>query len=414
MNRRTYLGACAGAGLVGLSGCLDGVASQVTRTEAEPAILQWSDGDCDDGDVCARPHLIRGNGEEIGVDSGGPLGRLQIRVWLTGTQLRAQDYNSSRSNKPSTQSPDDGSGDTDSDDDGMSDGDETRVNNHNTTRSNRTNPVRDEGDGSDEAIDMEQAFDYLDDDDDGDGVVVGEVFVVTVPVVDLPGVADPASEIDAADFVTNMLRGARSTAPTSEETVLRNLTTPTMLRDGRKDQTTPLLYQRLSAPEDDDDPLAGKWQETRLRGETSAPDQSEPIAGRAVATLEGGVKLPVLVWTQHLVHEKDHLFVAGWVLDEARLYGNAATVLTASKRTDVSGFPFEPSKDPVAVRNAAGEEPCPDDRCGPEKGVLEAARDARRPDTESGDSDWMGLFIVSMDAPLVHGRRIIREVGVKK
>lgn len=91
---------------VGLSGCLDVVVSQVARTEAVPATLQFGGGeDCDDGDVCVRPHLVRALDEEI--DSGTPaLGTLQVRGWLAGTQLRAQDYNSSRRNKPTTRSAD--------------------------------------------------------------------------------------------------------------------------------------------------------------------------------------------------------------------------------------------------------------------------------------------------------------------
>jgi hypothetical protein len=408
MNRRTYLGACAGSGVVGLAGCLDAVGSRVARTEAAPAIAQWSDEDCNDGDVCVRPHIVRAIDEEI--DSGNPmLGTVQIRGWLGGTQLRAQDYNSSRSNKPSRGQ------DPDSDGDGVDDGDdETRANNHNTTRSNRDNPVRGEGDGSDEAIDMEQAFDYLDDDDDGDGVVVAETFVLSVPAVDIPGVKGSSINGEDLEEVKNAVSEGLAGAPTNEETVLRELTTPTMLRRCC-DASTPILYpgrMQLSTPEDDDSPLAGEWQETSLRGETSATDQSEPVAGRAVATLDGGVKLPVLVWAQRLVHGGDTLFVAGWVVDDARLYTNAATVLTAPGRTDVREYTSQmgqvhPSREGAFMAS-------PDDGFGPDGAVLEAAMAARGSDGGGVDHGWAGLFIVPMDAPLVHDRRIIREVGKKK
>ncbi|MFC7137708.1 hypothetical protein ACFQRB_17060 [Halobaculum litoreum] len=223
----------------------------------------------------------------------------------------------------------------------MDDGDdETRANNHNTTRSTRDNPVRGEGDGSDEAIDMEQAFDYLDDDDDGDGVVVAETFVLSVPAVDIPGVKGSSINGEDLEEVENAVSEGLAGAPTTEETVLRGLTTPTLVRRCcRNDKASP--YLSLSTPQDDDTPMAGAWSQTSLRGETSAPDQSEPVVGRAVATLDGGVKLPVLVWAQRLVHGGDTLFVAGWVVDDARLYTNAATVLTASGRTDVREYTSE-------------------------------------------------------------------------
>jgi hypothetical protein len=435
MNRRTYLGSCAGVGVAALAGCLDAVGSRVARTEAVPAILQWGGGDCDDGDVCVRPHIVRALDEEI--DSGNPaLGTLRVRGWLGGSQLVAANYNNTRSNRSTVRSDADSDDDADGDgvDDGTEDGEGARAN-YNNTRSNRSGVAFDEGDGSDASIDLERAFEYLDDDDDGDGVLVGETFVVTAPVVDLPGVADPAAKTGHADYVKNMVTGARRASPTGEETVLRGLTTPTQVKalkkgdrvSKRMDQTTPVLYQGLSSPTDDDSPMAGDWSETSLRGETSAPDQSEPAIGRCVATLDGGVKLPVLVWTQHLVHEGDHLFVAGWVLDEARLYDNAATVLTASGRTNVGAFGTEMGQvhatrnadgepvcrcDPTGTRDADGEPTC---RCDPTReAALAAAVDARRGDGGGTDHGWAGLFVVPMDAPLVHDRKIVREVGKKK
>lgn len=63
-------------------------------------------------------------------------------------------------------------------------------------------------------------------------------------------------------------------------------------------------------------------------------------------------RLPVLVWTQHLVHEGDHLFVAGWVVDDARLYRNAATVLTAQGRTAVATFDLTPEAAEAVSRNS--------------------------------------------------------------
>ncbi|WP_276258239.1 hypothetical protein [Haloglomus litoreum] len=410
MNRRSYLRACAGAGatggLVALSGCLGAVGSSVARTESVPAILQFGGGDCDDTDVCVRPHFVRSL-EEV-IDSGNPaLGDLRVRGWLGGSQLVAANYNNTRSNRSGVRSND---GDADSDGDGVDDGTERA--NYNNVRSNKAGVAVDEGDGSDRTIDLERAFEYLDPGDEGDGVVVGEVFVVSAPVVDLPGVEDPSATTDAVEWAENMVSGARRGSPTGDETVLRGLTAPTQVRRCC-DKASPILY--LSSPGDTDSvEFEDSWSEPHRRGGTGAPAQNEPVAGRAVATLDGGVKLPVLVWTQHLIHEGDHLFVAGWVVDDARLYENAATVLTASGRTEVRTYTSQMGQ-VHASRNADGEESCPKSRCTPTRAAaLDAAMDARRSDGSGTDHAWGGLLTVSMDAPLFHDRRIIREVGGKK
>jgi hypothetical protein len=463
MKRRTYLGA-AGGGLVALSGCLGAVAGRVTNTAATPAFLLPGGGDCDDGDVCRRPHLVRALDTEV--DSGNPaLGTVRVRGWLTGSQLRAtshnasrsnrsrgaaapgdggdgdgaddgekaQDYNSSRSNRPRTtradadadaDGVDDGGdadraqnhnssrsnrtrgaaspADDDSDGDGYGDPSASGATNHNTTRSNRTRPVGGEGDGSDESIDLDRAFAYL----DGDGVVVGETFVVTAPVVDLPGLADPSESATPADYVKNMVSGARAASPTGDETVLRNLTTPTAVAGINK--ASPLLYR--SAPGDGDDILVGDYLVSDLPGSTAATEQSQPVVGRCVATLADGVRLPVLVSVQRLVHEGDHVFVASWVVDEARLFGNAATVLTAGRRTPVSVV--EPgSRAPAADAGRVTRTPDGAPGAAMSERMMDVARAGRRSDAgPHGDDDWMGLFVVPIDAPLGH---LAHEDGIE-
>jgi hypothetical protein len=433
MKRRTYLGA-AGGGLVALSGCLGAVAGRVTNTAATPAFLLPGGGDCDDGDVCRRPHLVRALDTEV--DSGNPaLGTVRVRGWLTGGQLRATSHNASRSNRSRGAAAPDGDGDDagetdgnraqnhnssrsnrtrgaaspaddDSDGDGYGDPSASGATNHNTTRSNRTRPVGGEGDGSDESIDLDRAFAYLDGDDDGDGVVVGETFVVTAPVVDLPGLADPSESATPADYVKNMVSGARAASPANEETVLRDLTTPTAVAGINK--ASPLLYR--SAPGDGDDILVGDYLVSDLSGSTAATEQSQPVVGRCVATLADGVRLPVLVSVQRLVHEGDHVFVASWVVDEARLFGNAATVLTAGRRTPVSVV--EPgARAPAADAGRVLRTPdgAPDERTS--ERMMDVARAGRRTDAgPHGDDDWMGLFVVPIDAPLGH---LAHEDGIE-
>lgn len=530
MNRRAYLGACVGAGVAGVSGCLDAVAGNLTRTAATPAYLMPPVRGDDRAEWRSRPtQFVRPLDAEL--DSGNPaLGTVRVRGWLTGSQLRATSHNASRSNRSSGLAAPDGDADADGVGDGTestggtratdynssrsntegirndsggdatgdgtnttratdynssrsntegsviddggsgsdagaqdynssrsnrprtrsvgSDGDpdatgSRRVNNHNTTRSNRTQPVSGEGDGSDETVDLARAFEYLDADDDADGVVVGETFVVTAPVVDLPGVADPSARAERADYVTNMVTGARAASPTSEETVLRGLTTPTRIKE--LDKATPRLY--TSTPADGADTLSGDWTPTTLAGSGDATDEHEPVVGRAVATLAGGVRLPVLVYAHHLVHGGDHLFVAGWVVDDARLYTTAATMLVAAGRTPVISLSPEQAAAPDApsmralgvnerdqygslVYDAGTDQPdqavamraarlCGGAGC-PATGddsLAGRARAALRPDPETPPAsadEAISLLAVPIDAPLVHlsGSRIADEEAV--
>lgn len=447
MNRRSFLGGCAVAGAASLSGCLDAVAGRLARTEARPAfLLPPLRGRSPSGEAwtARTTHVLRPLDVDLpsGVPGGGSV---HVRGWLAGAQLRANNHNTTRSNRYTPSRGPGGGGDGGGGDGGDGSG---RANNHNTTRSNRTELVADETDGSDAAVDLARAFDYLDADADGDGiddadaedgVVLGETFVVSVPALDLPGVDDPSARADHADYVTNMTSGLREASPTDEETVLRDLTTPTLVAE--VDKCSPKIYEACALPVDlyASSPADGT---ATLEGETFEQEFG-PVQGsrhrvaRAVATLEGGVTLPVLLFVQHLVHADDHLFVAGWVVDDARLYTNAATVLVAGRETPVHALAPE-----QAVRASRGEAPIsvedlvvderetaslvyddgyhrPDPEadagllCGPERcpadserGLFDSiVRAAVRPDPETAPADPgepVGLLAVPLDAPLVH------------
>lgn len=414
MERRTYLGGCVGAGLAALSGCLGTIAPRVTRTEASPAFLLPSVGGGETGELLPRDsHLARR--VEVDIDTeNDAFGIVPVRGWLTGSRLVAANYNNTRSNRSVVAPPD---LDMDADGDGLGDVTE-RAQNHNSSRSNRTSPVAGDGD-----LDLDRAFAYL----TGDAVVA-ETFVVSVPVVDLPGIDDPAARANGADYLENMAAGARAASPTSNETALQGLTAPTLVRP--VDAATPYIY--TSSARDDDTPVAGGWTRTRLPGRGDVETEHEPVVGRAVATLADGVRIPVLVHAQHLVSGGDHLFVAGWVVDDARLYTTAATALVAAGRTRVLSLKPEAVADPAAAMGAAGltdrqrsgasgyqdgddlllrKRPgrilcgtggCPDDDA---TGLDEAARAALRPDPVTPvarPDEPVHLFALPVDAPLVH------------
>jgi hypothetical protein len=101
MNRRAYLGGCAGVGLVALSGCLGAVAPRVARTEATPAFLMPAVGGGEEAFVPRGAHLVRP--VDLDVDSGSDLlETVRVRGWLTGSRLVAANYNNTRSNRSGT------------------------------------------------------------------------------------------------------------------------------------------------------------------------------------------------------------------------------------------------------------------------------------------------------------------------
>jgi hypothetical protein len=238
-----------------------------------------------DGEFLSRAgHLARP--VDLDVDTGSALGTVPIRGWLTGSRLVAANYDNPRSNRSTVAALEfddldsDGLGDATEEEkstqdynssrsneqqseDGSGDGDPTtRAQNHNPSRSNRSQPVAGDGD-----VNLDRAFRYL-----SDEAVVGETFVVSVPVVDLPGLADPAASATGADYLRNTVAGARVASPAGDETVLRDLTAPTTLVP--LDRASPLVY--TSSARDGEEPLAGSWRATSLPGPGRAGPPDRP------------------------------------------------------------------------------------------------------------------------------------------
>jgi hypothetical protein len=143
LRRRSLLAAAGAVTVVGLSGCLNRVASAVTNTGASPAAVfagQRSDGSdgplyAGDGFSLSEPSVVRLT-PRINAERSGFSGSVDLEGWVTTTPLMAQNHNSSRSNRsqPAAAERDtDGDADGDGVDDGTA---ETRAN-YNNTRSNK-------------------------------------------------------------------------------------------------------------------------------------------------------------------------------------------------------------------------------------------------------------------------------------
>ncbi|MFC7097695.1 hypothetical protein [Halobaculum marinum] len=348
-TRRTVLAAGALA-VGGLSGCLGRVASAVTETGASPAAFYGGDrrttgadggGDADDthrayhpGEMTVRhvPSRIRGE--------FGPLsGRLDLDGWTTSAETRAQNHNSSRSNRTEPVAFDDFD-DDDSDGDGV-------------------------GDGTEE--DVELLFDYL-----GDEPVIAERFVVAVPDARLPGGAALADELTPARLVAYLTgdpddglcgRARRGEGVVHRDIACRNVLSARLVEETDKGR----LVRVRSGPDgvvvtgtDADDPEGAAMAfVTEDGGETSADadDWGREVTpgasgtggestAAATATLVCPVyatppgcptPMPALLHLRRCRHDGQLLFAGGWTIDDGALYADAATLLGGGRATAVVG-----------------------------------------------------------------------------
>ena len=110
ISRRQLLAASGLIVVGGLSGCLNQVASRVTNTGSSPAAVfagvDWNDDDTEvtftfEDELLGEPHVAR---------LTPTLGeRVELEGWVTSSAVMAQDYNSSRSNKPRSRAADEDS-----------------------------------------------------------------------------------------------------------------------------------------------------------------------------------------------------------------------------------------------------------------------------------------------------------------
>jgi len=135
-TKRALLTASGAVAIGALSGCLSQVASSVTDTESSPAAVlagaDWNDDETEvtltfEDELLQEPHVSR--------LTPTLAGRVELEGWVTSTALVAANYNNTRSNKAGIRAPD-GDGDADSDADGVDD--DVRAEDYNSPRSNRS------------------------------------------------------------------------------------------------------------------------------------------------------------------------------------------------------------------------------------------------------------------------------------
>ncbi|WP_284012379.1 hypothetical protein [Halobaculum litoreum] len=347
-TRRTLL-ATGALAVGGLSGCLGRVAGAVTETGAAPAAFYAGDrrvtgadggGDADDTHRAYHPGrtTVRHVPSRIRGDLGPFSGRLDLDGWTTSAGTRAQNHNSSRSNRTEPVAFDEFE-DDDSDGDGV-------------------------GDGTEE--DVELLFDYL-----GDEPTIAERFVVSVPDARLPGGAALAAELTPARLVAYLTgdpddglcrRARRGEGVVHRDIACRNVLSARLVEENDKGR----LVRVRTGPDgavvtgtDGDDPAGAAMVFVAGDGRDAGGDADdwgrEVPLGAARSGSDGAgttatlvcpvfatppdcpAPMPALLHLRRCRHDGQLLFVGGWTVDDGALYEDAATLLVASGAGELVG-----------------------------------------------------------------------------
>ena len=338
VTRRRFLAAGTLVTIGGLAGCVSRAASMVTNTGSSPAAVFAGSSMERSVGSSGEPHVAR--------LTPTLSGDVELEGWVTSSAVMAQDYNSSRSNKPRTRAADE-----DADGDGVSDADETDE----LLAYLGGNPIVAErftvclpdatvpgGNGSiREAVTPERLIDYLTGQSDGGG----RVYSWGTPK---SGPGDPDTSTDCDDEDPGNYPGAVCgttphfvadvTGPTatggSLEVVRGEDGIGAVMSRPPEDGTGPM---EVCAAVADDDPCGpGVWART-----------TQPSSGSGVSVYQVLVQppacphpFPALLYVQQRRSDDQLVYTGGWVIDEAALYENSATVLSMAGPTRVVPVEF--------------------------------------------------------------------------
>lgn len=366
LTRRTVLAAGGALGVAGLAGCVEELTGMigdeaakraVTTRSAAPAATWGGDG-LPDGGIAESDRRDQYVPLSVSGDVEGVSGTVELDGWGVTSTLRA--------------------------------------NNHNTTRSNRITPSLGPGGGGDiDGDGLEDLLDYL----DGEAII-GERFAAVVPDARLrQGDASLAAEMTPDRVLEYLLRDPGTEATDSEGRTFRwpdaprlsaAITLPAgggsqsdeydptaqLLALGYKgdvNNATGILRRSSIDPDDDDDGILSddewvyvadanargsgggplrEWGEERSAGEADV----SPLIVRSIWAQPPDCPraMPALLYVRRVRHDEQLLFVGGWVIDDHALYHDAVTVLTAEGLPQVVGVDVR-QDNPDAMRRQARE-----------------------------------------------------------
>jgi len=336
VSRRSLL-AAGGVVVAGsLAGCLNRVASSVTNTGASPAAVFA--GERTEQFSSSEPYVRRLT-PTLSAGVQGVSADVELEGWVTSTAVVAQDYNSSRSNKPRTRSSDDDA----------------------------------DGDGVADAAEDDELLAYL-----GGEPVIGERFTVCLPDAEVPGgngsIEEAVTPRRLVDYLTGNGSGidrawggrisaasvgggdcddtGREAPPGLErvceriEPLAADVTAPTATGGSldviRADDGTVLLINsppgadggpaavRVDAnggadgPESSTEAIYQAW-----GGGKATPELAKVLVSRVMVQPPGCPDpLPGLLYVSRGVSDGQLVYSGGWVIDDAALYSDSLTVLT--------------------------------------------------------------------------------------
>ena len=360
ISRRSLLAASGVIVVGGLAGCLNQVASSVTDTGSSPAAVfagtDWNDDDTEVTFMMApgSPHVSR----LAPTVSAGQLGDVELEGWVTSSAVMAQDYNSSRSNKRKTQA---GDTDSDSDGDGVGDGSEEDAD---LVAYLGGEPIVAErfsvclpdaevpgGDGSiREAVTPERLFAYLTGQSDGEGRVYawGK---------NPRGSSGPDEGGDCDDTDSDVYPGAVcGTTPHFVSEVTEPVSTGGGLVAERSDDGHVVVTVTNTPPSDggasvlvcpaEGDPFEPEgldaWGKRALDPPTTMDAQGRIVdltVAQVMVQPPGCPEMvPALMYVGRGLSDGQLIYSGGWILDDAALYEDSATVLSMAGPTEVVGI----------------------------------------------------------------------------
>ena len=352
-SRRKLLAVSGAVAAAGLSGCLSQVASSVTNTESSPAAVfagtDWNDHDTEvtftfEDELLGKPHVAR--------LTPTLAERVELEGWVTSSAVMAQNHNSSRSNRHSLRG-----GDGDSDADGVGDGDED-----------------------------DELVAYL-----GGKPVVGERFTVSLPDAEVPGGDGSIREAVTPERLIAYLTGGDGggilskassksrdvggggdcddddprvfpgavcgTTPHFIAEVTGPVATGGSVEAVRADDGTVVVINsppeadgglaaaRVSAeggsdgPESSTEAIYQAWTGSSNSSGGASPEIVETLVAQVlVQPPKCPVPFPALFYVGRAESDGQFLYSGGWVIDDAALYENSATVLTLAGSARVVGI----------------------------------------------------------------------------
>lgn len=346
IRRRSVLAVGGAVVVAGLSGCLSRVASAVTNTGASPAAVFSGTQGASAGDfVVGEPHVSR--------LTPTLAERVELEGWVTSSPVMAQNHNSSRSNRTRGVTR----GDADSDADGVEDADEDNeliayLSGEAMVAERFTVCLPDAevpgGNGSiEEAVTPERLLSYLTGETTGEGRVyswgtpkadsdgggdcddddsrIYPAVCGTTPhlVADVTGPMSTGGGIDALRVSDGTL--LVSNAPTTERGA------SVLVCPAEGEAFEPADLRSWGARADGVPPIL--TQQGRLNGLTVAQVTVQPPGCPH--------PFPALFYVSRGESNGQLIYSGGWVIDDASLYEDSATVLTVGAVTPVFGIDLD-------------------------------------------------------------------------